>query len=61
MSFQSLKVFHLVILSGTNAAFTCYWNYGKYDFPNRKLDVNGLSNRIYYWEIEFPSWAGHKL
>ncbi len=34
-----------------NAAFTCYRNYRKYEFPNRKLDVNGLSSRIYYWEI----------
>ncbi len=35
----------------SNAAFTCYRNYRKYEFPNRKLDVNGFSSRIYYWEI----------
>ncbi len=35
----------------TYAAFTCYRNYRKYEFPNRKLDVNSLSSRIYYWEI----------
>ncbi len=29
-----------------------YRNYRKYKFPNRKLDVNGLSSRIYYWEIQ---------
>ncbi len=23
-------------------------NYRKYEFPNRKLDVNGLSSHIYY-------------
>ncbi len=39
------------VWSLTNAAFTCYQNYRKYEFPNRKLDVNGLSSRIYYWEI----------
>ncbi len=27
----------------SNAAFTCYRNYRKYKFPNRKFDANGLS------------------
>ncbi len=31
-----------------------------YKFPNHKLDVNGLSSRIYYWEIQkYQSfWVG---
>ncbi len=37
-----------VRLRETNAAFTCYRNYHKYEFPRRKLHVNGLSSRIYY-------------
>ncbi len=40
-------------------AFTCYRNYRKYEFPNQKLNMNGLSNRIYYSEfiliLEFPN------
>ncbi len=35
--------------------------YRKYEFPNQKLDMNGLSSRIYYSEIililEFLSQA----
>ncbi len=31
--------------SHTYAVFTCYRNYiSKYEFPNRELDVNGLSS-----------------
>ncbi len=33
----------------------CYQNYRKYELSSRKLDVNGLSSRIY------RVWAGHKL
>ncbi len=32
--------------------FMCYRNYRKYKFPNRKLDMNGLSSHIYYFEIQ---------
>ncbi len=30
-----------------NAAFTCYWNYRKYELPSQKLDMNGLSEALY--------------
>ncbi len=36
----------------TNAAFTCYRYYRKCEFPNRKLDMNGLPSRIYNWETQ---------
>ncbi len=37
--------------TATNAAFPCYQKYHKYEFPSWKLDVNGLSSCIYYWQI----------
>ncbi len=31
---------------GSNAAFTCYRNYRKYELPSRKLDMNGLREAL---------------
>ncbi len=53
--------------NNNNAAFKCYWNYRKYEFPNRKLDVNNiksyllLGNSEIILRPEFPSWDGHNL
>ncbi len=41
-----------------NAAFTCYENYHKYQFPNWKL---GVGNSEIILIPEFPVWAGHEL
>ncbi len=34
----------------TNAAFKCYRNYHKYEFPNHKLGMSSLSSLTYYCE-----------
>lgn len=51
------------VITNYNAAFTCYHNDHKYEFPSGKLD--NVSIHIYYWEtiliLEFQSWTGCKL
>ncbi len=36
----------------TNAAFKCYRNYHKYEFPNHKLGMSSLSSLTYYCETQ---------
>lgn len=62
---KSTVIFLIICQSVHYAAFTCYQNYLKYEFPSLKLDMNALSSCIYHWETRgsfwYPSWVGHEL